>query len=93
MISGFLIFISVIWMIKNLKKWSFHMDLQLLPLLSNKLVVPNCIFAIISYNLQFFCFFLSLQDSLEIEYQLLLCLTGQLHHLIIRNEMKFEIWN
>ena len=57
----FQIFISVILMIKNLKKWGFHMYLQLLHLLSKKSMVPNLVFALISYNLRLLLLF-SLQD-------------------------------
>jgi hypothetical protein len=61
MIFSFQIFISVTLMIKNLKKWGFHMDLQLLPLLRNTCMVPNPVFALISYNLRLLLLF-SLQD-------------------------------
>jgi hypothetical protein len=61
MIFGFKIFISMTLMIKNLKMWGFHMDLQLLHLLSKKCMVQNHVFALISYNLQLLLLF-SLQD-------------------------------
>ena len=51
MIFGFQIFISLTLMIKNLKKWGFHMDLQLLHLLCKKCMVSNHVFALIYYNL------------------------------------------
>ena len=57
----FQIFISMTLMIKNLKKWGFHMDLQLLHFLSKKCKVPNPVFALISYNLRLLLLF-SLQD-------------------------------
>jgi hypothetical protein len=55
---GFQIFIYKTFMIQKLKKWGFHMDLQLLHFLST---VPNFVFALISYNLRLLLLF-SLQD-------------------------------
>jgi hypothetical protein len=48
-------------MIENLKKWGFHMDLQLPHFLSKKCKVRNPAFALISYNLRLLLLF-SLQD-------------------------------
>jgi hypothetical protein len=61
MIFGFQIFISVTFMIKILKQSGFHMDLQLLHFLSKNGMVPNPVFALISYNMRLLLLF-SLQD-------------------------------